>query len=88
MNKRGKPDHGRNIKLACPQCGYIARTTRKWLEQSGAILCPQHGPMVVEGPLPVDMIKVCPGPIPAHRAVTRVDMTAALRFLELVGVRI
>lgn len=28
------------IKLVCPVCGYIIRTTRKWLGKSGAPTCP------------------------------------------------
>jgi hypothetical protein len=30
----------RMIKLECPQCGYVARTTKQWLEQVGALRCP------------------------------------------------
>ncbi len=30
----------RMVKVECQACGYTARTTAKWLEQSGAPLCP------------------------------------------------
>jgi len=35
----------RLVKCECSECGYVCRTTKKWLE-FGAPLCPQkHGPM-------------------------------------------
>jgi len=37
-----------HVKCACPTCGYVARTARKWLDQSGPPHCPQHGPMLAE----------------------------------------
>ena len=30
----------RLLKVACRECGYTARVTRKWLDDSGAPLCP------------------------------------------------
>lgn len=30
----------RLVKAECPDCGYNVRVTRKWLEESGAPLCP------------------------------------------------
>lgn len=30
----------RMIKCVCPSCGYVARTTAKWIEEVGAPLCP------------------------------------------------
>jgi hypothetical protein len=30
----------RQLKCECPKCGYIARTTAKWLEQAGPPICP------------------------------------------------
>jgi hypothetical protein len=33
----------RMLKCACATCGYIVRTTRKWLETAGAPLCPIEG---------------------------------------------
>lgn len=38
----------RLIKCVCPECGYIARTTRKWLDERGPPHCPDHGPMEIE----------------------------------------
>ena len=33
----------RMIKCECPECGYIARTSSKWIEEQGAPLCPCTG---------------------------------------------
>lgn len=30
----------RLLKVACRECGYIARVTQKWLDEAGAPLCP------------------------------------------------
>ena len=38
----------RHVRCACPACGYVARTARKWIDQSGPPHCPQHGPMLAE----------------------------------------
>lgn len=35
----------RMIKTVCVDCGYTARTTRKWLDTVGAPICPRHGQM-------------------------------------------
>lgn len=32
----------RLVKVACPECGYTVRVTRKWLDGAGAPLCPTH----------------------------------------------
>ncbi|MFI7069515.1 hypothetical protein [Micromonospora sediminicola] len=37
-----KPQTNRQLKVECPESGYIARTTKKWLEEVGAPLCPCH----------------------------------------------
>ena len=37
--KKGKVG-SRLIKCECGECGYVARTTNKWLEDTGAPLCP------------------------------------------------
>lgn len=44
----------RMIKLTCDECGYTARTTRKWLDDKGPAHCPEHGAMSVEGDEPGD----------------------------------
>ncbi len=38
----------RHVKCACPTCGYIVRTARKWIDQVGPPHCPRHGPMLAE----------------------------------------
>jgi hypothetical protein len=35
----------RHMRCACPACGYVARTARKWLAEAGPPHCPRHGPM-------------------------------------------
>ncbi|RLK22675.1 SprT-like family protein [Micromonospora sp. M71_S20] len=35
-----KPQKNRQLKVECAACGYTARTTRKWLDEVGAPLCP------------------------------------------------
>lgn len=35
-----KKQTSRWIKVSCPECGYIARTTRQWLEELGGPFCP------------------------------------------------
>lgn len=38
----------RMIKVSCSECGYVARVSRKWLEEVGPPHCPLHGPMTPE----------------------------------------
>ncbi|MCB8883959.1 hypothetical protein ACELLULO517_27200 [Acidisoma cellulosilytica] len=38
----------RHVKCTCGTCGYVVRTARKWIDDVGAPLCPQHGPMIAE----------------------------------------
>ena len=46
-DKERKPSQTtRLIKVSCPECGYVARVARKWLEDVGPPHCPKHGPMV------------------------------------------
>lgn len=33
----------RMIKCECPSCGYIARTSQKWIDEVGAPICPADG---------------------------------------------
>jgi hypothetical protein len=35
----------RMVKCECPECGYTARVSRKWLDDVGAPKCPKHGVM-------------------------------------------
>jgi len=37
----------RLLKVSCPECGYVARVSRKWLDEVGPPHCPKHGPMLV-----------------------------------------
>ena len=37
----------RMVKMTCRSCGYIARTTRKWIASVGPTHCPLHGEMEV-----------------------------------------
>ncbi len=37
---RGAGSGSRMVKVSCGECGYIARTTRRWLKKAGAPLCP------------------------------------------------
>lgn len=47
-----KPQKNRQIKCACAAkgCGYVARTSRRWIESLGPPHCPLHGQMVCELP--------------------------------------
>ena len=48
ISKR-KKQTTRMIKVECGDCGYTARVTRKWIEQTGAPLCVcNHEPMEVK----------------------------------------
>lgn len=39
----------RMIKMTCPMCGYVARTSRRWLDSAGPVICPaDNEPMEVE----------------------------------------
>lgn len=44
-NSGPKKQGTRLIKCECSNCGYTARTTRKWLDEVGPPHCPEHGPM-------------------------------------------
>ena len=47
-SSRGKGSGSRLLKVECETCGYIARVTRKWLDEVGAPYCGhvEHGRMV------------------------------------------
>ncbi len=40
--RAGKKQSTRMIKLTCPECDYVIRTTRKHLDEKGAPICPVH----------------------------------------------
>ena len=47
IEKLRKKQTTRLVKVECGACGYTARTTRKWLEERGAPICPcNKEPMV------------------------------------------
>lgn len=47
--QKEKTQGTRMKKCECPDCGYIARTVKKWLEEVGAPICPcNQKPMGVE----------------------------------------
>jgi peptide subunit release factor 1 (eRF1) len=43
-----KRQRGRLLKVECPECGYVARVTRKWLEEAGAPICPTDEVEMIE----------------------------------------
>lgn len=43
-----KKQVNRHIKTKCKNCGYSARTSKKWLEKLGPPHCPAHGVMQVD----------------------------------------
>lgn len=50
----GVGEKGRQLKVACPICGYTARTTQKWLDEAGTPVCPTCDvPMEEAGPGPL-----------------------------------
>ena len=40
LTESGKKQSTRMIKCECYSCGYIARTSSKWIEEAGAPICP------------------------------------------------
>ena len=45
-----KKQSTRMIKMECSECGYVARTSKKWLDEAGPCHCPKHGAMKYENP--------------------------------------
>lgn len=43
----------RMMKCTCEDCGYVARTTRKWVEEKGTLICPCNGKRM-KSELPVE----------------------------------
>jgi hypothetical protein len=43
LKESGKKQSTRMVKCECPECGYIARTSQKWIDEQGAPLCPCTG---------------------------------------------
>lgn len=42
-----KPQQCRLLRTECPTCGYLARVTKRWLDSSGAPVCPADGARLV-----------------------------------------
>ncbi len=40
IKAKGEHKGSRLLKVQCPGCGYVARVTRKWLEEVGPPICP------------------------------------------------
>ena len=53
LTTRPRKQANRHVRCACSECGYVARTARKWLDQAGPPHCPNHGPMRAEAAAPV-----------------------------------
>lgn len=43
-----KRQKNRQRKCECLECGYVCRTTKKWLDEMGPPHCPKHGAMTPE----------------------------------------
>lgn len=42
IKKKEGQKGSRLLKVKCPECEYVARVTRKWLDEAGPPLCPVH----------------------------------------------
>lgn len=54
LQRPTKKQTTRMLKCECPQCGFVVRTTKKWLDDVGAPHCPNHGKMAVDEPTTKD----------------------------------
>jgi hypothetical protein len=45
---KAKKPGSRLVRCECDNCGYICRTTQKWLDDVGAPHCPEHGAMTAD----------------------------------------
>jgi len=50
LTTKPKKQSARMIKCTCGECGYVVRTSRKWIDEKGAPHCPEHGAMTAELP--------------------------------------
>jgi hypothetical protein len=60
LKESGKKQSTRMIKCECEWCGYIVRTSNKWIEEMGAPICPCEMSGIEEGKIP-DVMKVVKG---------------------------
>jgi hypothetical protein len=49
-----KKQSTRLMKCECGECGYVCRTTKKWIVDVGAPHCPKHGEMTVDIPAEIE----------------------------------
>jgi len=54
LTTRPKKQTTRLVKCECRECGYLIRTTRKWIADIGVPHCPLHGAMTCDGEAPED----------------------------------
>ena len=57
LKESTKKQSTRMIKCECDDCGYIVRTSQKWIEESGAPICPCQMGFIEDGGLP-DVMRV------------------------------
>ncbi len=50
LSDKPKKQGTRLVKCVCEDCGYVVRVARKWIEDKGPPLCPEHGPMTADLP--------------------------------------
>jgi hypothetical protein len=52
LKESGKKQSTRMIKCECQWCGYIVRTSQKWIDELGAPICPCEMSGIEEGKIP------------------------------------
>lgn len=57
LKESGKKQSTRMIKCECDDCGYIVRTSQKWIDEMGAPICPCQMGMIEDGGMP-DVMRV------------------------------
>ncbi len=57
VGTRPRKQANRHVRCACPVCGYVVRTARKWLDQIGPPLCPLHGAMLPDAAALSDVLR-------------------------------
>ncbi len=50
LTTKPKKQTARMIKCTCGECGYVVRTSKKWIDEKGAPHCPEHGAMTADLP--------------------------------------
>lgn len=57
LKESGKKQSTRMIKCECDDCGYIVRTSQKWIDEMGAPICPCQMGIIEDGGMP-DVMRV------------------------------